>query len=179
MLYEESLWIKKQLTKINLLKDSSVLNLGSSTLKFRTVDQPYINKNVILPLEKVGIKIIHADKKKSSGVDTIIDVEKIELRKKYDLVICTSMLEHVKNIKYVAKKIIGLVKKNGYLLVSVPNEFWYHPDPIDNGFRPSAKELANLFSGQKIIKAQMIKDRFPQSHVFKYKVSLLLLKKIK
>lgn len=179
MLYEESLWIKNQLAKINLPKNSLALNLGSSTLKFRTIDQPYINKNVVLPLEEAGIKLFHADKKKSSGVDIIVDVEKIKLIRKYDLVICTSMLEHVKNIKFVAKKIIGLVKKNGYLLVSAPNDFPYHADPIDNGFRPSAKELANLFSDQKILKAQVIKDRFPQSHIFKYKVALVLLKKVK
>ena len=179
MLYQESLWIKERLEKINLPKAGQALNLGSSTLVFRTQDQPYIENNVIRPLKERGINVVHADKKKSRGVDIIVNVENITINKKYDLVLCTSMLEHVKNINSVAKKVIGLVKKGGYLLLSVPNVFPYHADPIDNDFRPSAKELASLFPSQRILITQVIKDRFPQSHVLKYKVALLLLQKLK
>lgn len=176
MLYKESLWIKRQLEKIDLPPESQVLDLGSASLRFRTKVQPYINKNVIAPLIERGLRVFHADKKKAPGVDLVIDVEKIKLARKFDLVICANMLEHVTNIEKVAKNIIKLVKHNGYLLVSVPNKYGYHPFPIDNMFRPSARELVRLFSKQKIIMAETIKDRKPHAHIYKYNVSLVLLK---
>lgn len=179
MLYEESLWIKKILAKTKLPAGSQGLDLGSASRTYRTKEQPYIHQNVILPLMRRGIKIIYADKSKDSGVDLVLDIEKIKTKRRYDLVICANILEHVANIKKVVKNTIKLVKHNGYLLVSVPNKYGYHPFPIDNRFRPSAKELTRLFSGQKIIKAETIKDRKPQSHKFKYKVSLVFLQRVR
>lgn len=179
MLYEESLWIEKHVAKIKLPPGSTVLNLGSSTSYYREKYQPYINKHVINPVLDRGLNVIHADQKKDRGVDIIINVEKIKLTRKYDMVLCTSMLEHVKHIKAVTRKVIGLVKKHGYLLISVPRQFPYHADPIDNGFRPSAKELAAFFPGQKIIRAETIRDRAQHSNVLKYKQSIVLLEKVK
>ncbi len=179
MLYEESRWIKKTLAKIELPAGSQAIDLGSASKKFRTEIQPYITKNVISPLVKRKILVTHADRSHYPGIDLIVDIEKPKLTKRYDLVLCANMLEHVTSVTKVAKNIIRLVKPGGYLLVSVPNLYHYHPFPIDNGFRPTARELAALFPGQKIIKAETIKDRKRQSHVFKYKVSLVLLQKKK
>ncbi len=179
MLFEESRWIKKNLAPIKLPAGSQAIDLGSASKKFRTKIQPYIEKNVVIPLRERGIKITHADKSRYPGIDLIIDIEKVKTKKQYDLVICANMLEHVRRVKDVARRIIKVVKPGGYLLVSVPNQYHYHPFPIDNGFRPTAKELARLFPGQKIVKAQTIKDRAQHARVFKYKVSLVLLQRRK
>lgn len=177
MLYNESLWIKKNLKHLGISKNTTVLDIGSNTLMYRKIVQPYIDRNVFEPLRRKGCEIFYADKKNIEGVDIVFDIEKESINDKFDIVLCNNLLEHVNDIKRVSEKIMQLVKKGGYLLVSVPFLFPLHYDPIDNGFRPSAKELANLFPNQKIIKAEIIKDRKQKEKELKYKVSLVLLKK--
>lgn len=40
---------------------------------------------------------------------------------KYDLIICSEVLEHIKNDNTVANDLINLTKKNGYIFISVPS----------------------------------------------------------
>ncbi|MFA5797700.1 MAG: methyltransferase domain-containing protein [Candidatus Woesearchaeota archaeon] len=175
MLYNESLWIKKNLSKLPLSPGARILNLGSSTLRFRTIDQPYISENVFLPLLKRGCSIINADKKKEDGVDRIIDIEHSSSKEQFDLVLCTNLLEHVYNIKDAARRVTDWVRPGGYLLITVPHLFPHHEDPIDNGFRPSRKDLEKLFLHKRVLKSAIIRDRFPNEFFCKYKVSVLLL----
>jgi SAM-dependent methyltransferase len=167
MFKEESIWIKKALRKIRFKGETTwyqrilnkhisnqwptVLDLGSGTLKYRKLQQPFIEKNVFSPLIKKGFKIIHADSKNDEGVDLVLDIAKDKIKQSFDLVLCNSLLEHVKNRDEVARNIINAVKPGGYLLVSVPYVFPYHKDPIDTMYRPTNKELEKLFPNQEII----------------------------
>ncbi len=157
MFYEESVAIRETFKDLSLPKKSKILDLGSSVREFRTMVQPYIEKNVFEPLKKRGFKIFHADIKKGKGINLVLDAEKgLNPRNKFDLLICTSLLEHIKNVKAAAKNIAKLVKNGGYAWISVPYEYPYHADPIDTMFRPTNKELEKLFPHQRILKSEIL-----------------------
>ncbi len=165
MFIEESLWIRSALEKLDLPAGSKVLDVGSSNEGFRKIRKPHIDKNVFLPLRERGLDVKHLDMNESDGVDIVCDFDKCDPVKfigyRFDLVICGNMLEHVSDRKKMGKKILDLVKDKGYLLVTVPNVYGYHPDPIDTGYRPSPKELAGLFAslepGISVISSGVVK----------------------
>jgi 2-polyprenyl-3-methyl-5-hydroxy-6-metoxy-1,4-benzoquinol methylase len=141
------------------------LDVGSSTSEFRTVSQSHIDKNIFQPLREKGVKISHMDLKKGTGVDIVADIssERFTLSQKYDLVICTNLLEHVLDLKTTIFNISSLIREGGYLLITVPLIYPYHPDPIDNLSRFTPQELSRLFSllsFQKIY-ATIIYPRLP------------------
>ena len=122
MFIEESLWIKESLDNLDpsLIKD--VLDVGSSNKQFRTEMQPYIHENVFKPLQNKGSSIYYMDKKDGEGIDYVADVESINVKqigKNFDLVICCSLLEHVKNPDKVCSLLADLTKKRGFLLRSI------------------------------------------------------------
>ncbi len=172
MFVEESIWIKEILKDLNPPHIQKVLDVGSSTIQFRMQTQPYIDKNVFSPLRDRGSSISYMDKKKGEGIDYVFDAESItakQIGKKFDLVICCSLLEHVKDPKKLCSLLVKLTKPGGFLLVSVPANYRCHSDPIDTMFRPSMEELISMFQGMKIIKNKVIyiKDKK------KYKMSLI------
>jgi hypothetical protein len=58
MFKEESIWIKRALTKIDLDGVRTCLNVGSGSLIFRTKIQPWVEENVFRPLKNV-CKVYH------------------------------------------------------------------------------------------------------------------------
>ena len=136
----------------------NVLNIGSSTAKFRKIDQPYIDKYIFRLFRDNNVEITHLDIKEMKGVDIVADISNnnFSLKEKYDLVICTNLLEHVSNVSTTVSNISSCVNKNGYLIITVPYIFPYHPDPIDNLFRPHPNELKSLFIDKKCIYEKVI-----------------------
>lgn len=49
------------------------------------------------------------------------DVENDEIQKKFDIIICSEVLEHLDNPQKALKKIYKLLNNNGFLLLSTPN----------------------------------------------------------
>jgi SAM-dependent methyltransferase len=159
MFVEESIWIKETLKDLNIDHIEEVLDVGSSTIQFRTQTQPHIDKNIFSPLRDRGASISYMDKKKGAGIDYVFDTDIVtakQIGKKFDLVICCSLLEHVKDPKKICSLLVEITKPGGFLLISVPANYRYHPDPIDTMFRPSMKKLISMFQGLKIIKSKVI-----------------------
>ncbi len=151
MFIEESLWVKAILSNLELLAGSAILDVGSSTTQFRQLEQPHIDNNVFYPLRQRGCQIYYMDSKQGDGVDIVCDIVNPNIDplkyigRRFDLVICSNLLEHVLNVNRVARITSDLVKTNGYLLVTVPRLYRKHPDPIDTMFRPTIGELEKLF----------------------------------
>ena len=164
MLREESIWIKKVLEETDTSSVNEVLDVGSSTRQFRTQTQAYIDENVFRPLRERNISISYLDKKNSEGVDYVYDIENMSVEKitrKFDLVICCSLLEHVQNPNQLCGLLIDLLKEQGFLLITVPRSYRHHPDPIDTMFRPSMEKLISMFPRLEIIRKDVVcvKDR--------------------
>lgn len=157
MFLEESLWIKSKLEHINLKKNDKVLDIGSSSLKYRTIEQPYIDKNIFSVLRKIGCEIIHLDCKDKEGVDIVCDIAKLDtLQNQYDLILCTNLLEHIQDRMKFIEDVNRLLKDSGYLIVTVPYNFEYHPDPVDTMYRPSVKEIEQAFYPLHVIDFKLV-----------------------
>jgi len=149
MFREEAVWIEQTLTKIKPLSNNNIVaNLGSSTAYFREVIQPHIHNHIIIPLQNNGWKIVHVDFKKDEGVDIVADLTKEDFSNNFQpaaLTICTNMLEHVEDINMAVTNLVKATCKGGYILLTVPYKYKKHLDPIDNMFRPTPDEIAQLF----------------------------------
>jgi hypothetical protein len=162
MLKIESIWIKTIINQIEINQNTYILNFGSQsqkTLKY----QPYIHYNVIAELQKKGAKIINFDIKEGEGIDisgNIYDYEVFERLKKYNFsyIFLFNVMEHVKEINEFCYRIQNLVKVNNMIIVTVPYDFPYHFDPIDNGLRPNVSELVKYFPNLIMIYGETITD---------------------
>lgn len=177
MLKNEAVLIGKETRK---LKINNILDISGGSWFLRRIRQYYIEKYIFNNFKKKKIDIKRTD---FSNDVCLKNFRKIG---QFDLVFANNLLEHVTNIKSATENISRAVRKGGYLCVSVPHQFPYHPDPIDNMFRPNLKELKALFPNFKIIKGKEIieKHKFvftKQSFITLNEVfiqSCLLLKKI-
>ena len=140
---------------------SICLNIGSSTKYFRDVMQPHITRDLIEPIEACGIRVIHCDMKEDKGVDLVGDVldrefQQVMADKGADVLLCCNILEHLTDPHSFAAACGNLVRAGGYIVVSVPLSFPWHPDPIDTMLRPTPGELAAFFPDWKLIVAEVL-----------------------
>jgi SAM-dependent methyltransferase len=101
------------------------------------------------PAEYLGI-----DTKKGTGVDIICDAEEIVERfgkEKFDVVISTELLEHVKNWRGVLSNIKNICKVGGIILITVRSHgFDYHTYPYDY-WRYELEDIAFCFRDCEIL----------------------------
>jgi hypothetical protein len=163
LLLNESIWIKHA---IEYLEQKGVtgltLNLGSSTSEFIAQRQPYITTNVLQKLTKLG-SVVNVDIKNEVGVDLVLDFlnpsdlkQLIALNANVTLV--SNLLEHIPDPEAGIRSLTKLVQKGNYLILTGPKQYPYHPDPIDNRFRPGKKQITKLLGKEfEIIKLDYVK----------------------
>ncbi len=149
MFVEEAKWVKARLAGLPLRAGATVLDIGSSTLEYRTLRQPHITELVHRPLLARGCALTCGDIKAGEGVDLVIDLSRRDLpdaafAPPYDLVICSNILEHVVDREIFIGNVLRFCARPGFLLCTVPRRFPYHADPLDTGYRPSAAKLARF-----------------------------------
>jgi SAM-dependent methyltransferase len=146
---EEAEWIRARLESLPLPAGTRVLDIGSSTLEYRTVHQPHISELVHRPLLARGCKLTCGDIKEGDGVDLVVDLSRRDLpaatfAAPYDLVICSNILEHIPDRETFITNVLRFCATPGFLLCTVPRTFPYHADPIDTMYRPTTAELAQF-----------------------------------
>lgn len=147
----ESEWVNRVIVGLSSSADkSNILNIGSSTNDFIAEQQPYIRTNVIEPLSKLG-KIINVDIKDAPGVDLVANFMEPEGREilintKPKIILVSNLLEHVLDPFVALNYITDLLPSGGILILTGPRRYPYHPDPIDNMFRPRKSELRRLLA---------------------------------
>jgi hypothetical protein len=161
MFYNEAQWIATQMQVIGVHDLSPLLNVGSSTQYFRTVVQPYIDALVFKPCRDRGVSLNHLDLVNAAGVDLVGDLTDPDFtaqlgNKAYNFVLCSNLLEHVRNPSDICSTLVKIVSPGSYLLVTVPYAFPYHPDPIDTMFRPDVAQLTALFPGTRSLVGEVI-----------------------
>jgi hypothetical protein len=161
MLLREAKWFAARLRELGDDALFPLLNVGSHTEQFRTREQPWIDRHIYAPLRKRGGKVVHTDIKDAPGVDLVGDLTKPEFlaevgRMRFRSACCMNLMEHVPNREEIGRAVVAAVQPGGYLLVSCPNVFPYHPDPIDTMFRPGVPEMAALFPGTTIVKGEKL-----------------------
>jgi hypothetical protein len=161
MLIQEADWFAEQLLSLEPTQVFPMCNIGSSTEAFRIKDQPWVDARLFAPARQRGYAVKHLDIKPAPGVDIVGDLGNPEFLKKisnmqFKSVFCSNLLEHLIQRDAICKTLTSIVPSGGYLFVSVPYRYPYHPDPVDTGFRPSVGELAALFPGTHVIRSAIV-----------------------
>lgn len=161
MLLREAKWFAARLRELGDDALFPLLNVGSHTEQFRTREQPWIDRHIYAPLRTRGGKVVHTDIKDAPGVDLVGDLTKPDFleavgRMRFRSACCMNLMEHVPNREEIGRAVVAAVQPGGYLLVSCPNVFPYHPDPIDTLYRPGVEDFAALFPGTTIVKGEKL-----------------------
>lgn len=108
------------------------------------------------PAEYIGIDIAAGP-----GVDEVCAAEKIiEFfgENKFDLVISTEMLEHVKDWRIVISNMKRVCKKEGYIIITTRSKGYpYHPSPTDF-WRFEKSDMKFIFSDCEIKSLELDKE---------------------
>jgi len=161
MLPPEARWLAAQFAAQDPEKIYPLCHAGSSTGEFREKDQPWIDREIFAPARRAGRTVIHADLKPAPGVDLVGDLSDPAFRASLralgiQSLLCANLLEHVPEPGQIAHGLLDILPPGGWLFVTVPRAFPYHPDPIDTLFRPSPSELAALFPGTELIAGEVL-----------------------
>jgi hypothetical protein len=161
MFEAEAIWLEKLLRDRPAEELSPLLNIGSSTARFREVEQPWAEQRLFAPLRARGVKIIHLDSREGDGIDIRADVlSAADLPRiralKAKSILCCNILEHVASPKTLARRCFDIVGPRGLIAVTVPFSYPHHRDPIDTMFRPSPAELAALFAPAAMLRGEII-----------------------
>ncbi len=111
--------VEKELKKYSANKNGKkILEIGSGTSSYRRFFK--------------NCSFLSTDIKKFSGVDEIADVTKLRYKSNYfDIVICVSVLEHVKDYQKAVSEIFRVLKSGGEAVIVVPFLFPLHDVPDD------------------------------------------------
>jgi len=157
----ESQWLGSRLARVSDAELFPLLDIGSSTLEYRTRRQPYIQENVYAPLERRGGRIWSADIKAAPGIDFTGDVldprfeeQLAGLRVRSALVL--NILQHVADPRAFCRAVQRIVRPGGLVFLSGPHRFPPHFDPIDNRFRPDVPEVVALFERATLVDSAIL-----------------------
>jgi len=161
MMIQEAQWFAAQLAKSDPERIFPMCNVGSSTGHFRTIEQPWIDDLIFAPLKRDGRDVKHLDIKQAEGVDVVGDFEDPTFLQRlrtmqFKSVFCSNLLEHVEQRQEICRTMLSIVPPGGWLFISVPYQYPYHPDPVDTGFRPTTEELAAVFPGTRVIASAVV-----------------------
>jgi SAM-dependent methyltransferase len=161
MLRAEAQWVGQVLSQLDTNKISPLLNVGSATADFREKVQPFIDQEIFAPLREREIIVHHLDIQDGNGIDLRGDLTDDSFvaglgSRGYRALLCCNLLEHVPDPAAICAKLERLVPAGGYLVITVPNRFPYHPDPIDTMFRPDVASLVKLFPQCNLIQGAVL-----------------------
>jgi hypothetical protein len=161
VLIQEARWFAARLAELDDHAIAPMLNVGSHTAEFRAKDQPWIDRLVFAPVRARGVAVTHLDMRAGAGVDLVGDLADPAFSRRvasmrFRSVFAANILEHVVDPASVARLILTVIPPGGYVFVSCPFRFPYHPDPIDTMFRPDPGTLAGLFPGATLLRGDVI-----------------------
>jgi hypothetical protein len=166
---ETAAWTRAVLAGLDLPSGGRVLDIGSSTLHYRTVDQPHIEKQVLAPLRARGLEIVHLDAKAAPGVDVVCDLDEAgsDLAKRvgeHPLVLVASVLHYLREPARAADLAVRALAAGGYLVAHHPESARRTYDPVDRMLRMSPDELAGVFErrGLERVRAESVRIDDPR-----------------
>ena len=115
------------------LKDQTVLDAGCGTGWF---SEKAINKGANVFSLDIGYNLLKIVQRKCKSY--LINGSLINLPiadNSFDIVICTEAIEHTTNPEFAFKELCRVLKRNGILIITVPNKFWHWSVVFANYFK--------------------------------------------
>jgi ubiquinone/menaquinone biosynthesis C-methylase UbiE len=166
--YKEFPSIRKQkiiLELVNKIKPELILDVGCGGGIFvRELKNKFKIFGCDISLELI-LSIPKENSKKKNFL--VCRAEKLPFKKEnFDLVICSELLEHLKEIDFALLEIYRVLKKKGYLIVTVPNLYCYDSLEGKLGIVSKIINLINIF--RKILKKEEIYKYGYNTHINKF-----------
>jgi SAM-dependent methyltransferase len=166
---ETAVWTRAALARIEPPAGARALDIGSSTLHYRTVEQPHIEELVLAPLRERGVRIVHLDAKAAAGVDVVCDLDAADEATadrlgEHALVLLTSVLHYLRRPERAADLAVRALAPGGHLVAHHPATARRTYDPLDRGLRMSPGELASVFEsrGLECVRADSLRIDDPR-----------------
>lgn len=117
-----------------------VLDIGCGEKPYRDIFSSRIDSYIGVDLPQT----VHA----KHAIDIFANAHYLPFKKNtFDTVLCLEVLEHVEMPLEVLKEIYGVLKKGGVLILSAPQNYWIHKDPVDF-FRFTQEGLTEVVENQ-------------------------------
>ncbi len=136
-------WIREHLRHVG----DEVLEVGSRRYK----DHAFLDLKGFFAEHKPAARVTGCDLQAGDNVDVVVDlthpprqVARALGGRRFDTVLCVSVLEHIPNVFAAAASIEALLRPGGALFVSVPFVFRYHGYPGDF-WRFTPEAVVHLF----------------------------------
>lgn len=136
-------WIREHLRHVG----DEALEVGSRRYK----DHAFLDLKGFFAAEKPTVRLAGCDLLAGDNVDVVVDLTDTPQAvaqalggRRFDTVLCVSVLEHIPNVFAAAASIEALLRPGGTLFVSVPFVFRYHGYPGDF-WRFTPEAVVHLF----------------------------------
>jgi len=166
---ETAAWTRAALEEIELAPGSRALDVGSSTLHYRTVEQPHIEEQVMAPLRARGVEIVHLDAKRAPGVDVVCDLGTADAGLAarlggHALVLVCAVLQTLRDPGRAADLAVRALQPGGHLVAHHPESARRSFDPVDHMLRMSPDGLAGMFEcrGLERVRADSVRVDDPR-----------------
>ena len=166
---ETAAWTRAALAEIEFAPGSRALDVGSSTLHYRTVEQPHIEQQVMAPLRARGVGIVHLDAKPAPWVDVVCDLgmadEGLAARLgEHALVLVCGVMQALRDPGRAADIAVQALAPGGHLVAHHPETARRSFDPVDYRLRMSPDDLAGMFErrGLERVRADSVRIDDPR-----------------
>lgn len=179
MLINEAIWFGDKLGGFTKNQLSPALNIGSGTDDFRKKKQYWIDNYIFSKLRNRQVQITHLDVFAGLGIDLVGNLYDDRFWQNFEntrvnAVFLNNVLEHVQDKKMLCERVLKLLNKDGYIFVSVPFKYPYHPNPVDSLFRPTISEVEKLFPKTKLVDGEYVACGTFWEYLIKNKMIALL-----
>ena len=120
------------------------LNIGCGEGDYDPLLKTYSKKLYAGDINESDIQYCKQFNKDKNIIYQTMDIENLDFKKEYfDGILCTEVLEHVSSIKKSLKNVHRVLKKGGYLIVTIPiSSFPVTYDPINRFLHLFGKHLS-------------------------------------
>lgn len=157
---EEAAYLAAWLSMQHPAELSPLIELGASTQAFLET-HPHVERDLIGPLLERGVRIVKTDIQPGPNIDIAGDIYDPALQAKLKAirakcVLCCNILEHVTDREAFARVCDEILSPGGTIVVTVPQSYPLHLDPIDTYYRPRPDEIPQLFPGYVVLASESI-----------------------
>ena len=157
---EEAAYLAAWLSIQNPAELSPLIELGASTKAFLET-HPHVERDLLGPLLERGVRIVKTDIQPGPNIDIAGDIYDPALQAKLKAirakcVLCCNILEHVTDREAFARVCDEILSPGGTIVVTVPQSYPLHMDPIDTFYRPKPAEIPQLFPGYSVLAQEIV-----------------------